>query len=189
MKLAGIYYRINVVIKMKINKTHYKILGEVKKIYLDMSTVEIRAKLNVILKTPTAEDDLTGIYGRFYKLDKMYKVKYIYTRNKQLQPMTFERYHYLVDIGEDENGSYIEYAMVYDKLYDPLIRITYILAVIAVLAYLMYSYKLGAMSIYSAGVLGTIVVLSIFLVFKKSKETKEECQKAEELFVNLITEM
>ena len=177
------------VIKMKINKTHYKILSEVKKIYLDMSTIEIREKLNFLLKTPTAEDDLTGIYGKFYKLDKMYKVKYIYTRNKQLQPMTFERYHYLVDVGEDENGSYIEYALVYDKLYDPLIRITYILAVIAVLAYLIYSYKLGAMSIFSAGVLGAIVVASVALVFKKSKETKEECKKAEELFINLISEM
>lgn len=177
------------VIKMIINKTHYKILGEVKKIYLDMSTIQIREKLNILLKTPTAEDDLTGIFGKFYKLDKMYKVKYIYTRNKQLQPMTFERYHYLVDVGEDENGSYIEYAMVYDKLYDPLIRITYILAVVAVLAYLMYSYKLGAMSIFSAGVLGAIVVASVALVFKKSKETKEECQKAEELFINLVSEM
>ena len=153
---------------MNINKTHYKVLSETKKVYLDKTTLEIRKRLNALLKTPTAEEDLTGIYGKFYKLDKMYKVKYIYTRNKQLQPMTFERYHYLVDIGEDEKGSYIEYAMVYDKLYDPLIRLVYILAVLGILGYLMYSYKLGAMSIFSAGVLGTIIVASVALVFKKS---------------------
>lgn len=174
---------------MEINKIHYKQLSEPKKIYIDASTLKIREKLNVAFKTPTAEDDMTGIFGKFYKLDKMYKVKYIYTRNKQLQPMTFDRYHYLVDIGEDENGSYIEYAMVYDKLYDPFIRLVYIIAVFAVLAYLLYSYKLGAMSIFSAGVLGAIVLVSVALVFKKSKESQEECQKAENLFKNLISDI
>ena len=119
----------------------------------------------------------------------MYKVKYIYTRNKQLQPMTFDRFYYLVDVGENENGSYIEYAMVYDKLYDPLIRLVYIIAVFAVLAYLLYSYKLGAMSIFSAGVLGAIVLVSVALVFKRSKESQEECQKAENLFKNLISDI
>ena len=157
---------------MNINKTHYKVLSEPKKIYLDMSTLEIRQNLNVAFKNPTAEDDLTGIFGKFYKLDKMYKVKYIYARNKQLQPMTFERYHYLLDVGEDSQGSYIEYAMVYDKLYDPLIRLTYILAVFGILAYLFYLYKLNAMSVFSAGILGLIIVASVGLVFKKSKETK-----------------
>ncbi len=174
---------------MIINKTHYKVLSETKKIYLDNSTLEIREKLNALLKNPTAEDNLTGIYGKFYKLDKMYKVKYIYTRNKQLQPMTFERYHYLVDIGEDDNGSYVEYAMVYDKLYDPMIRLVYVLAVLSVLAYLMYSYKLGAMSVFSASVLGVIIVASVALVFKKSKESQEECQKAEKLILSLIKDI
>lgn len=174
---------------MNINKIHYKQLTETKKIYIDATTVKIREKLNIAFKNPTAEDDMTGVFGKYYKLDKMYKVKYIYTRNKQLQPMTFDRYHYLVDVGEDEKGSYIEYAMVYDKLYDPLIRLVYVIAVLAVLAYLLYSYKLGAMSIFSAGVLGAIVVASVILVFKKSKETKEECQKAENLFENLISDI
>ena len=174
---------------MEINKFHYKQLTEPKRMYIDATPLKIREKLNVAFKTPTAEDDMTGIFGKFNKLDKMYKVKYIYTRNKQLQPMTFDRYHYLVDVGEDENGSYIEYAMVYDKLYDPLIRIVYIIAVFAVLAYLFYAYKLGAMSIFSAGVLGAIVVASIILVLKKSKETKEECLKAEKLFKNLISDI
>ena len=58
---------------MNINKTHYKILSEPKKVYLDMSTLEIRQKLNHNFKNPTAEDDLTGIYGKFYKLDKCIK--------------------------------------------------------------------------------------------------------------------
>ncbi len=174
---------------MEINKFHYKQLTEPKKIYIDATTLKIREKLNVAFKTPTAEDDMTGIFGKFYKLDKMYKVKYIYTRNKQLQPMTFDRYHYLVDVGSDENGSYIEYAMVYDKLYDPLIRLTYILAVFGILAYLFYLYKLNAMSVFSAGILGLIIVASVGLVFKKSKETEEECKKAENLFENLISDI
>lgn len=174
---------------MEINKLHYKQLSETKKIYIDDTTLKIREKLNIAFKNPTAEDDMTGIFGKYYKLDKMYKVKYIYTRNKQLQPMIFDRYHYLLDVGEDQNGSYVEYAMVYDKLYDPLIRVVYIVAVFAILAYLLYSYKLGAMSIFSAGVLGAIVVSSIVLVFKKSKESQEECQKAEFLFKNLISEI
>ena len=174
---------------MEINKFHYKQLTEPKKIYIDATTLKIRKKLNVAFKTPTAEDDMTGIFGKFYKLDKMYKVKYIYTRNKQLQPMTFDRYHYLVDVGSDENGSYIEYAMVYDKLYDPLIRLTYILAVFGILAYIFYLYKLNAMSVFSAGILGLIIVASVGLVFKKSKETEEECKKAENLFKNLISDI
>ena len=76
---------------MEINKIHYKQLSEPKKIYIGASTLKIREKLNIAFKNPTAEDDMTGICGKFYKLDKMYKVKYIYTRNKQLQPMTVDR--------------------------------------------------------------------------------------------------
>ena len=164
-------------------------LSEPKKIYFDMSTLEIRRKLNTAFSKPTAEDDLTGIFGKFNKLDKMYKIKYIYARNKQLQPMTFERYHYLLDVGEDSHGSYVEYAMVYDKLYDPIIRLVYIFAVCAILAYLFYSYKLGSMSSFSAGVLGGLIALSVVTVFKKGRETQEECQKAEEMLLNLITDM
>ena len=174
---------------MEINKIHYKQLTETKKVYIDATTVKIREKLNVAFKNPTAEDDMTGIFGKFNKLDKMYKLKYIHTRNKQLQPVTFDRYYYLVDVGSDENGSYIEYAMVYDKLYDPLIRLVYIIAVFAVLTYLLYAYKLGTMSVFSAGVLGAIVVASVVLVFKKSKETVEECKKAENLFKKLISDI
>ncbi len=174
---------------MNINKTHYKVIGESKKIYLDMTTLEIREKLNLAFKHPTAEDDMTGIFGKFYKLDKMYKLKYIYTRNKQLQPLTFDRYHYLVDVGEDENGAYIEYVMVYDKLFDPLIRLVYILAVCGILAYLFYLYKKETMGIYSAGFLGVLISLSVILVFKKAKESAEECKKAEILFEKLIEEM
>ena len=174
---------------MEINKIRYKKLSDTKKIYLDATTLKIREKLNIAFKTPTAEDDMTGIFGKFYKFDKMYKVKYIYTRNKQLQPMTFDRYHYLLDVGEDEKGSYVEYAMVYDKLYDPLIRLVYILAVCAVLGYLYYAQSLGAMSMMSAVVLGLIVTASVVLVFKKSKETQEECQKAETLLKRLIEQI
>ncbi len=174
---------------MEINKFHYKVLSEPQKIYFDMPTVEIREKLNVAFKNPTCEDDMTGIFGKYAKLDKLYKVKYIHSRNNQLQPQTFDRYHYLLDVGEDENGSYIEYAMVYDRLYDPLIRIVYIIAVCAVLGYLYYLYKEKVMTSISAGVLGTIVTATVGLVFKKSKENAEECKKAEELLKKLIKEM
>lgn len=174
---------------MEINKIHYKTLSEPKKIYFNMSTLSLREKLNVAFKNPTAEEDMTGVFGKYYKLDKMYKLKYIYTRNKQLQPQTYERYYYLVDIGEDENGAYIEYVMVYDKLYDPIIRLVYILAVCAVLAYLYYAYTNKAMSGFSASVLGVLVLLSTILVFKKVRESAEECKKAEKLFMDLLEEI
>ena len=174
---------------MEINKIHYKVLKESEKIYLDMSTVEIREKLNLSFKTPTVEDDMTGIFGKYDKLDKMYKVKYIYTRNNQLQPQTFDRYHFLVDIGEDEKGAYIEYTMVYDKLVDPLIRLVYVIAVCAIIAYLFYLTNNGAMQKTSTMVMSAIIALSSVLVFKKSRETKEECEKAEVLFKKLIDEI
>ena len=174
---------------MEINKLHYKVLNDTKKIYLYMSTVEIREKLNSAFKTPTAEDDMTGIFGKYNKLDKMYKVKYIYTRNNQLQPQTFDRYHYLVDIGEDENGSYVEYAMVYDRLFDPLIRLVYILAACAIIAYLFYLYKNEAMQKTTAMVMSVIIALSSILVFKKSRETQTECEKVESLFKKLLQEI
>ncbi len=174
---------------MEINKFHYKQLTETQKIYLDMPTVKIREKLNVAFKNPTVEDDMTGIFGKYYKLDKMYKVKYIFERNQQLQPQTFDRYHFLLDIGDDENGSYIEYAMVYDKLYDPLIRLVYVLAVCVVLAYLYYAYSQKAMQSFSAITLGVIIAASAVLVFKKSKENAEECKKTENLLKKLIEEM
>lgn len=171
---------------MEINKFHYKVLSEPQKIYLEMPMVKIREKLNAAFKSPTQEDDMTGIFGKYAKLDKLYKVKYIYARNKQLQPQNFERYHYLLDVGEDEKGAYIEYAMVYDKLYDPLIRLVYIFAVCAVLAYLYNMYTKEAMSAASAGILGAVVLASIALVFKKSKESADECKKAEELLKKIF---
>lgn len=174
---------------MNINKIHYKQLSDTKKIYVNATTLKIREKLNTAFGNPTAEDDMTGIFGKYNKLDKMYKVKFIHTRNKQLQPMTFDRYHYLLDVNKDENGAYIEYAMVYDRLYDPLIRLVYVIAVLAVVAYLLYAYKIGAMNIVSAGVLGVVVIASATLVFKKSKENKEECEKAEPLLKSLIDEI
>lgn len=174
---------------MEINKFHYKVLSEPQKIYLNIPTVKIREKLNVAFKNPTCEDDMTGIFGKYAKLDKMYKVKYIHSRNKQLQPETFDRYHYLLDVGEDEKGTYIEYAMVYDKLYDPLIRLVYILVVCAVLAYLYYMYSQKVMTSLSAGVLGVVISATVFLVFKKSKETAEECKKAEALLKKFMLEI
>lgn len=177
------------VIKMNINKTHYKVLSETKKIYLDMTTLEIRQKLNVAFKTPTAEDDMTGISGKFVKLDKLYKVKYIHSRDKQMQPQTFDRYHYLLDVGEDEKGAYVEYVMVYDKLYNPLTRLVYIFAVCAVIAYLYFQYINNNMSSASAILLSSLLVASIALVFKKTNESEEKCKNAEIFIENLLKEL
>ncbi len=174
---------------MNINKFHYNVMKEPQKIYFNMSTLSLREKLNLAFKTPTAEDDMTGIFGKYYKLDKMYKLKYIHSRNKQLQPQTYDRYYYLVDIGEDEKGSYIEYAMVYDKLYDPMIRITYILAVCFFVFYLYRQYSSGAILKFSATILSLLLVLSSLLVFKKVKESQDECEKAEKLFIKLLEEI
>lgn len=173
---------------MRINKLRYKILSEPKKIYLDMPTVKIREKLNIAFINPTAEEDMTGIFGKYNKLDKMYKVKYIHSRNNQLQPQTYDRYCYLLDVGEDENGAYIEYAMVYDKLYEPLVRIVYIVAVLAVLGYLYYAYSKNAMSWWSAGVLGIIVSATVLIVLKKPKENAATCKKTEEFLLKLVDE-
>ncbi len=174
---------------MNINKTHYKILSDVKKEYLNMSTLEIREKLNIAFKTPTVEDDMTGISGKYIKLDKLYKVKYIHSRDKQMQPQTFDRYHYLLDVGEDENGAYVEYVMVYDKFYNPLTRLVYILAVCAVITYLHFQYVNSNLSNVSAITLSVVLVASIALVFKKSKESAEKCKGAETLLENLLKDL
>ena len=79
--------------------------------------------------------------------------------------------------------------MVYDKLFDPLIRLVYVLAVCGIIAYLFYLFKNGALSKISAGFLSGLIILSVALVFKKSKETQEECEKAEILFKKLVNEI
>lgn len=105
---------------MKINKFQYKILGEIKRIYIDLPTLKIREKLNAAFKLPVTDSDTTGIYGKYLKKQGFYRVKYIYSRNSQLQPQTYDRYYYLAEVGEDEKGSFIDYVLVYDKLYDHL---------------------------------------------------------------------
>ncbi len=170
---------------MQINKFHYKLLNEPKKIYIEIPALKIREKLNKEFKSPKVSEEGIGIFGKYTKLDNMYKIKYIYGISKQNQPLNYDRFHYLLDIGKDSKGSYIEYALVYDKLYDPLIRLVYILAVFAVLGYLYYVYSNNGMSGASAGVLSSLLSATIILVFKKHKENKDEAQKAE----NFITEV
>ena len=80
MKIIILYYTISVVIKMEINKTHYKVLGESKKIHVNMTTLEAREKLNIAFKNPTAEDDMTGIFGKYSKNPPAKKIqKLLYT--------------------------------------------------------------------------------------------------------------
>lgn len=174
---------------MEINKTRYKVLEKPHKVYLDMTTLEIREKLNIAFLKPVSEDDMTGILGKYLKADKLYRIKYIYTRNKQLQPQTFDRYYYLLDVDEDENGTFIEYMLVYDKLFEPLVRTAYILAALAVAAYLAYMGYKNAISRFSAGVLIIIVLSTVGVIFKKPKETAEECKKAERIIEKIISDL
>ena len=174
---------------MEINKTRYKVLEKPHKLYLDMTTLEIREKLNIAFLKPVSEDDMTGILGKYLKADKLYRIKYIYTRNKQLQPQTFDRYYYLLDVDEDENGTFIEYMLVYDKLFEPLVRTAYILAALAVAAYLAYMGYKNAISRFSAGVLIIIVLSTLGVIFKKPKETAEECKKAERIIEKIISDL
>lgn len=174
---------------MEINKTRYKVLEKPHKLYLDMTTLKIREKLNIAFLKPVSEDDMTGILGKYLKADKLYRIKYIYTRNKQLQPQTFDRYYYLLDVDEDENGAFIEYMLVYDNLFEPLVRTAYILAALAVAAYLAYMGYKNAISRFSAGVLIIIVLSTVGVIFKKSKETAEECKKAERIIEKIISDL
>lgn len=174
---------------MEINKTRYKVLEKPHKLYLDMTTLEIREKLNIAFLKPVSEDDMTGILGKYLKADKLYRIKYIYTRNKQLQPQTFDRYYYLLDVDEDEKGTFIEYMLVYDKLFEPLVRTAYILAALAVAAYLAYMGYKNAISRFSAGVLIIIVLSTVGVIFKKPKETAEECKKAERIIEKIISDL
>ena len=174
---------------MEINKTRYKVLEKPHKLYLDMTTLEIREKLNIAFLKPVSEDDMTGILGKYLKADKLYRIKYIYTRNKQLQPQTFDRYYYLLDVDEDENGTFIEYMLVYDKLFEPLVRTAYIPAALAVAAYLAYMGYKNAISRFSAGVLIIIVLSTVGVIFKKPKETAEECKKAERIIEKIISDL
>ncbi|MGN0569337.1 MAG: hypothetical protein ACI4N4_02410 [Candidatus Fimenecus sp.] len=174
---------------MEISKIRYKALEKPHKVYLDMTTLEIREKLNIAFLNPVSKDDMTGILGKYLKTDKLYRIKYIYTRNKQLQPQTFDRYYYLLDVDEDENGAFIEYMLVYDKLFEPLVRTAYILAALTVAAYLAYMGYKNAMSRFSAGVLIIIVLSTVGVIFKKSKETAEECKKAERIIEKIISDL
>ena len=174
---------------MEINKTRYKVLEKPHKLYLDMTTLEIREKLNIAFLKPVSEDDMTGILGKYLKADKLYRIKYIYTRNKQLQPQTFDRYYYLLDVDEDENGTFIEYMLVYDKLFEPLVRTAYILAALAVAAYLAYMGYKNAISRFSAGVLIIIVLSTVGVILKKPKETAEKCKKAERIIEKIISDL
>lgn len=174
---------------MEINKTRYKVLEKPHKLYLDMTTLEIREKLNIAFRKPVSEDDMTGILGKYLKADKLYRIKYIYTRNKQLQPQTFDRYYYLLDVDEDENGTFIEYMLVYDKLFEPLVRTVYILVALVVILYLAYMCYTNTISRFSAGVLIIIVLSTVGVMFKKSKETAEECKKSEIIIEKIISDL
>lgn len=171
---------------MEISKFHYSVLEEPQKIYFDCETVALREKLNKAFASSVAVDESTGIFGKYLKHDGLYRVKYIHSRNKQLQPQTVDRYFYLLDVSEDSKGAYIEYALVHDKLFDPLIRLVYVAVSLAVLAYIAYLYRSGALSPFSCAAIAAVVIATVGIVFKKSKETADMAKKAEKIFKNLF---
>lgn len=173
---------------MNINNRKYKAVGESRKIYCDLPAVKLREKLNIALSKSINEDDMTGILGKYLKKEGIYRIKYIYERNRQLQPRTFDRYYLLAEIGSDEDGTYVEYVMVYDKLFEPFVRTVYIFAAAAAIAYLYYMYRRQVMNIFSAGVLSVIIAATVPVMFKKSKETAEECKKAEKILYHIISD-
>lgn len=174
---------------MIINKFHYRQLNDVQRKYFDATTLELRQRLNYAFRNPVLDDETSGTFGKYSKSENLYKIKYFNRINKQLQPIPFERYYYLLNVGVDSKGSFVEYVMVYDKLYDPVIRLIYILAVCALLCYFYYSYSIGAMSMVSAIALGLIVLSSIIIMFKKSNESEEECKKVDRIIAKTISEL
>lgn len=162
---------------MKLNRKHYKVIENPRKAYFDMTTLELRQKLNMAFSKTISEDDMTGILGKYQKNKDRYKVKYIFSRNAQLQPRTYERYYVLAEVGEDDNGTYLEYALVYDRFYEPIVRISYILTVLLLIACMMFLMKKEMLDKVSAYTLSAICTATIVVVFKKSRETEEISRK------------
>ncbi len=171
---------------MKINKFKYEALGEIKKIYLNNDTIKIREKLNKLFKSSLSNEDGTGILCKYLKKEGLYRIKYIFKRNAQLQPITMERYYYLVSVDSDDNGTFIEYVMVYDKTYEPLVRVSYILVALFIALFLLYKYKTGDLSSFSVGFLIFMIACTVFLILRKSNETADLCRKAEKIFCDYL---
>lgn len=182
MKVHQNYYTIIRVIKMKLNKYRYKVIEGAKKEYFYMSSVELRQKLNIAFEKSIQEEELTGVIGKYQKHGDRYKIKYIYTRNAQLQPKTYERYFLLAEVGTDEKGTYAEYALVYDRLFEPLVRISYVLTVLLIIGCLLLLMKNERLDRFSAYALSLIAAATVPVVFKKSRETEETSRKTVDIF-------
>lgn len=171
---------------MEINKTRYKILTQPQKIYCGAETSELRQRLNIAFAKTVSEDETTGILGKYLKHSGKYRIKYIYARNAQLQAKTFERYYLLAEVGADEKGAYTEYALVYDRLYEPAVRSLYVLTVLLLILCMLLLVKKKLLDRFSAYTLSAIAVSTVFIVFKKSRETEEEAAKAVKIFEKLL---
>lgn len=164
----------------------YKVLETYDKIYFDISLEDLRRKLDALFSKTVSEDDMTGVLGKYLKNKKLYRIKYIYSRNAQLQPRTYERHYILASAGEDSKGTYLEYVFVYDRYFEPTVRLAYCLTaalVIACMIYLMYNDKLD---IISCVVLSSVALFTVLVTFKKPKENIEECKKSAEILKNTV---
>lgn len=171
---------------MNLNKYRYKIVEEPRKMYFDCETEELKSKLDIAFAKTVKEDETTGILGKYKKHSNRYKIKYIYSRNAELQPKTFERYFVLAETGADESGAYIEYALVYDKLFEPLVRISYILTVLLIISCFMTLMQKGLIDKTTAYTLSLVSASTVIVIFKKSKETAEESKKTLKIFEKLL---
>lgn len=171
---------------MKLNKYRYKVIEEPKRLYFDTESVELRQKLNTAFLKSVQKDEMTGIVGKYKKRSDLYKVKYIYSRNAQLQPKTYERYYMLAEVGTDETGAYAEYALVYDRLFEPLVRISYVLTVLLLIACIMFCAEKKLLDKFSAYAISAVAALTVPVIFKKSCETAGKSRETVKIFEKLL---
>lgn len=171
---------------MKLNKHRFKIIEEPEKVYYNAKSVELRQKLNIAFSKSVQENEMTGILGKYQKQSDTYKIKYIYSRNAQLQPRTFERHYLIVSVGEDKNGAYVEYTLVYDRFIEPLIKISYLFTVAILILCMIFLMNKQMISKLSAYMLSAICAASSLVLLKKPKETAEESRKIIAIFEKII---
>lgn len=174
---------------MELNKLRYKILNGSEKVYFSISEEELRKKLNDKFSKSVAEDDMTGILGKYKKHNDFYKIKYIYTRNNQLQPKTADRYYIIAKTGTDEKGTYLEHLRVYDRFVDPMIRISYVFTVTLIILCLFYLMSKNMLDKFSTYILSGVAFSTVFIVMKKPNESEEYSKKAEVLLKKLIVSL
>ncbi len=132
---------------------------------------------------------MTGILGKKLKRGNMYKIKYIHSRNNQLQPRTYERYYLLAETGEDENGVFLECVQVHDRLFEPIVKIAYIFTAALIIACLFFLVHRKSLDKASAYTISAVAAASVLLLFKKTNESADCCEKAEKVLKKYFSDI